>query len=1628
MTDNERTSQPPGLQHLTLIKDTSFLDKVSHYTYRTYFNFQLAVESGEAAHEVLHELDMDSLQGDMTFTSAKNQDQWDFLDNRNAAASKICHKMSVTALVRLCKKQMKNTRDKGHIKLTANMLKHSNLSEADRLFAEQPSEEVERPKKRGRPRKHPISTNSSCEIPSTRPDDRRKFEQNNSNSPSVTDSRKIEANLPIQAMTVSSHKDGTDSVISPTQPTLLEDKATKMHQKRKRPSPGQGHALSKSLKTVHPPEIFNGAKPRAVPLDGIITKNQSNAFEISTRSTEQTFHCIQIGNLRDEILKGRKEAGTSILVKFRSKKLLQLDWFIGNRSQPQKHQVSFPEGRKRLIDEKDSERSMAKKTSTRTSHPLVSIRTPKTSGNANVPSTEGQSSDIMTTSNIAKKNDCQQNRNPSSKVTRFSRSLSTNDEREIVSRATKTNKTRLPLLEQGTSQHGTEDEASFSERDNEQNGDGVQSRQISREERLQTSELSAHAQNNISLLKESRPRTPSSSGVCEASINSNEHPIEIMEVSRKQKLHIGSGSITHQRTQIILSILQKCDGVFPGGSEMCSPFSSLWKRLYGTTADSRTVRRAIKDAIDCGKLRRIHFSFRSQDGVVNTRNMLTLISVAPNSSQVRKLQREMISSFPKAYQPPQLKEGLSPKPFGSIRHVFQKDTSCPTERQYQPLYLRKLEEHRASMADRRLTRSTENHGTARGDTRQGKGRVEHTKNDQFLSNRSTVSGVKRLSRLLPLKSSASSKKSLHERMLMCQYSVPRCGRPNTDRSNENRQSIRAFATEIFRLYQQMQCSLRIGIPTDPVIKGLSALGLDSHIDQATSMMDPVQRFQPVTGTFATEFSILRFKKSLTRRRLAESLQPVFEGIMPHSMSEIQQPHIDSRNRCMNIINDREYSRFSQELQDVSSWELKNKELLSSDLRLRETRFINHTAPAINFPERRKPDLVNPISWASWLPPNSSHDNQQRKQMESRSTSGEGNEFINKLSQDCNTHATARTSNKDKLSRNPMKAAASQNATYWPQIDTDQPKIACTSSGNSSHPFFSEANFCVSPISEDRTPVLDQGISQTSNYTILADENQISHHVRYQSPNFSPNFSSRVLNDNFKRRVNSIGSVRDILAHKLKRRRKNRTSEINEDVAFSKRLQLAVNVIRIVSGGVEKLVNWKYVVQSSRKFSHVQPSSLQKYWLLLRRKRDSYVELEEDRIQEALLNAYERGHAPPIDFENLQNCNWQNIVESVNELLEHQGNLSQENNYEEAVRTQSTNLVNNHVQKNYCIRNELNNQNTLQMRRDHLLTILPHWKILGPKMPDLRCLMDSLQVPQQSKARSWVRANILTPSESYRPDTALKKLRKLEEDVLESALTFLEERKHVREASIRTNGSRNLEMSETFHSSFKHPINVDVLEDAKAYKAFLDEWIMSNNGQGNAAEASSSGEPNSGLRIDPACSSGAFLAITNLAAANRIIVFPRSVPLTIRFDDPSPTAFEYNLEIRPSPCYVKGNPLRQKIRVWPPVPLLSNEDDADGKIPLWVDIHGNHLPQWWSRVRACVLGLIATRAGISIDGLTWAMNESMERWEMDAVVQWLMDVEAVKWLDVALDRDGDIQDTPRFDRGLSTMEWWWMAVE
>jgi hypothetical protein len=462
-------------------------------------------------------------------------------------------------------------------------------------------------------------------------------------------------------------------------------------------------------------------------------------------------------------------------------------------------------------------------------------------------------------------------------------------------------------------------------------------------------------------------------------------------------------------------------------------------------------------------------------------------------------------------------------------------------------------------------------------------------------------------------------------------------------------------------------------------------------------------------------------------------------------------------------------------------------------------------------------------------------------------------------------------------------------------------------------------------------------------------------------------------------------------HQHNIRRRTREEAISTDTEY--RLIVAVVVIRTLTGGLDKQVDWVLV---SKLFPDLPMNAVSKRWPSLYTKHKQMVERLGTDFQEFFLGAYERGEVSPIDYDHLVDYDWNSLVNLVLERID--------TSPSETI-TQRLPASRSILHQMYKIDNAGNNK----VWRDEYFGLLrPVYRRMEYAASEQHTiavsqeLLPNLEVDQFTVAKSWARANTLTPSESYDKDFAAHKLAMIGNGVVAAATSALFESKVLMQRNKgRPTPNRGVEITDTFAAALRKHLDETHLVQAVACKASLDAKFRAG----------------ATVTVEWAAKDGEILAITNLQAHGRIRLEPKGVPMnkfgltgggyqTKKMDK---AVLHFDLQILPTSSYIYDADI-------PILSALTSEflppRGIAGAIPIWYDIAENLIPAMWKKVLCVVLATIAMRPGAVLKELVRIFTPALEEWEMQILIEWGLRVGALTVL-----REG-------YD-GWNVAEWWWV---
>lgn len=441
-----------------------------------------------------------------------------------------------------------------------------------------------------------------------------------------------------------------------------------------------------------------------------------------------------------------------------------------------------------------------------------------------------------------------------------------------------------------------------------------------------------------------------------------------------------------------------------------------------------------------------------------------------------------------------------------------------------------------------------------------------------------------------------------------------------------------------------------------------------------------------------------------------------------------------------------------------------------------------------------------------------------------------------------------------------------------------------------------------------------------------------------------------------------------------------------------RLLTAVMVIRALTGGLDKHIDWVLVAKVfeptyTQMFIHSRWSlTLQKYKLVLPK-------MESD-FQSIFASAYEEGTVPALDYDNLDDYDWKWLVEwtmanvdtPTQSLPELPVRRSEFDDLYTLNKSSST-----EINEYYEV-----DSSSVLARRTKIVHRDPYVLPLFQARQGAR----EEDVEDLTTAKSWIRANIMTPESTYNSSVARAKLSAFPERTIEDALKqLLLDRVLTQENKGRLVPGRNYDISDFLISRLKKNLQSAHFHRAAAYKQQLDR-DFEQKGFANYSSTADDGD---------------MIVIMNLQANQRITVVSIDVPMnkwgqtdggyeTRQMDK---RRLNFSLELWPSPTYIYGNPL-------PPLPAPPSQhlQDPTARIPLWYDIDGSLVPVMWDMALAAVVAVLAVRPGVGASELEKAMRPALEVWELQQILEWLVHAKAAK----EVGQGFSVED-----------EWWWLAL-
>lgn len=1110
---------------------------------------------------------------------------------------------------------------------------------------------------------------------------------------------------------------------------------------------------------------------------------------------------------------------------------------------------------------------------------------------------------------------------------------------------------------------------------------------------------------------------------------------------KKQGVKLSNGGILNfNRTKLLVNIIEKCDGVFPGDFEIHRPFVGLWNKEYGAErqVDRDTIKRTIKGAIESRRVHRFAYSFKNKNGVMMTRHILTLPTISQTDPKVLETQKKVIAAWPRVYTPSQMSEYEEEVGSSWYGDKYEKDTSLRVERSNLPQWMRDMElrtaenqRKREEEKQRRLDREAK--GLPR-QTRPGRGRGGRGRGGvpRPVLSRPVLTGRTGRQRLAGLPRPAADPDDSPWNPLRSKYFVPSAA----EADEEMEEATKPPRT---RSFGEMTGLLQINNFVFHRPSHDSAIISDDDDSSCSSMFGTP--FSSRTGT-----PVPRTPSRRGRRSSVSSLGSTDEipGRLPTFQVQMS-PSTSRRGSMVSVASSRSSSVSSFRIEKPKSqdWSFRNAGPDTYDPTWDIQDITTLTDPDVLYYDKTgtfstEYHVVRNARLSLWVQPRAQH--QQDFEDAMPRSLKEMKDSVKMKGKD-RDHSRRGNQNYSKFERDVIVISHWEEQYMKKSEDLGlvvmQPHFI-------NHTFYGDQE-------EAETEWAYSGLQWDNPYS--------QSFTPFAPPSFDETDESDAPNsfvaETGKRRRKTVGKS----APTTKRRRlKSRVDTAENSGAAStcrqkpqkvplargptqdplcvistadtKKLLYATVVVQSLLGGLECHTSWDQIRKIFKRHERWDLTSFRNRWVWLKSRCADVIETLFDEFQQAYLLAYECGDVPAIDYDNPDDYDWEGIVAWTMQNIsikppkdsDPYSNLPPtREELEDAFVVQEVNEWSGPPKES------LFNESCLSTRRRELTQQFSFYLPLTDRPKPKGKSSHPFSQTALERAKTWVRATIVAPEEQFDRDSFGEKLKKLDDKITSRATSELISTKYFRdEQKGRTKPGRNYGVDRTFPKVFERQLLPNQLVDAVQFKARLDQ-------------AFANGAPS--YPISNAAPDGYVLAILNLAQSGLVRVHSVLPVIDHTLGNPFPRLTKWGfteghyktvqmdrgrltwpITVVPTERYVFGDLLLKArgLDELPPPPLPAQGGAHDGFIPLWSDLFNRPIVQWWRRIATAIVHLVFGRPGIGVEGMKKALKDAMGEWEIELCVQWMVELGVLEEMRLTLEEGEKAH-------GWRLGEWWWFVL-
>ncbi|KAL8974774.1 MAG: hypothetical protein Q9197_000982 [Variospora fuerteventurae] len=447
--------------------------------------------------------------------------------------------------------------------------------------------------------------------------------------------------------------------------------------------------------------------------------------------------------------------------------------------------------------------------------------------------------------------------------------------------------------------------------------------------------------------------------------------------------------------------------------------------------------------------------------------------------------------------------------------------------------------------------------------------------------------------------------------------------------------------------------------------------------------------------------------------------------------------------------------------------------------------------------------------------------------------------------------------------------------------------------------------------------------------------------------------------------------------------------------ITQRILTAVVVVRTLTGGIERNIDWILVAKVFG--TAYTPLYLSKIWPKALQAHKVQAEMIRTGFQQLFLRAYDEGLVPPLDYDNLEDYNWPWLVDWTIERLDTPINCAldlplQRDKIDQAFDFEVGEDPDMNAYYELCTGSARVHRRESELHKkawvQPLISKSGEQSVTSPNKLDV--------------VKTWIRANIATSGQVYQPHSAADRLRQFDERLRRQALNELHrESVFMHRNKGRAMPGRQYAFSQNYLKPLKQKIEVAHLQQAALFKREIDETLANDREM-----------------VIPQLADDAFtLAVQNMQAHRRVLFVAKNPPMdkfglsgvgNYKGRQIPKSKYYFDVGLQATDRYREGNPL---LPLPEPPSVPASDSDAD-KIPLWYDIHGNVIKDLWEMTVAAVMSILITRPGVSIYAVEPSVRPTLGLWEVQMLLDWMVEAKAAR----------------KMGGSYTAEEWWWLCLD